>query len=41
MTALIKITNAEIFASLAVLVLSHLAVKFCLETEKIIETVKK
>ena len=36
-----QITNAEIFAFIAVLVLSYWAAKFCLQTEKTKETVKK
>ena len=36
-----QLTNTESFAFIAVLVLSYWAVKFCLLTEKIIETVKK
>ena len=39
--ALTQITNTEIFAIIAVLVLSYWAVRFCLQTEKTEETVKK
>ena len=36
-----QITNIEIFAFMAVLVLSYWAAKFCLKTENTIENVKK
>ena len=41
MIASTQITSTEIFAFVAVLVLSYRAVKFCLQIEKTIETIKK
>ena len=42
MTVSTYITNTEVFASIAGLVfLSYCSVKFCLQTEKAVETVKK
>ena len=41
MIASTQITNNEIFVFIAVLVLSYWAEKFCLQTDKTIETVKK
>ena len=41
MIASIQITNTEISTFIAVLVFKLLSRKFCLQTEKTIETVKK
>ena len=41
MIASTQITKTEIFTFIAVLGLSYGAVKFCLQTEKTIDTVKK
>ena len=41
MIASTQITSTEIFAFVVVLVLSYRAVKFCLQIEKTIETIKK
>ena len=41
MIASTQITSTEIFAFSAVLVFTLLSLKFCLQTEKTIETVKK
>ena len=41
MIASTQITNIEIFELIAILVFKYWAVKFCLQTEKTIETVKK
>ena len=41
MIASTQITNTEVFAFIAVIVVRLLRVKFCLSTEKTIDTVKK
>ena len=38
---LAQITNTEIFTFKAVVVLSYWTIKFCLQTEKTVETVNK